>query len=285
MLTPSRPSSVPTVPTMPGWSTFSRTSSLPSAATSTSRPLIPTMRGWLFLPMSVPAAEKTAPSGADGLDLDQVGVVAVGGRLDDLDLDAQALEQDRGIDEIDLLAADPAEEPALDRAGDRIDVQVDDLAPIGDPQRGDLARGDLLDEGSQLGAQVEVGREDFRAAASIEGMLTALRMTPPLRTSAICSAISTPTASCASAVEAPRCGVRTTLGSLRSSLSAARGSSSYTSSPAAADLAGLEGGQQRRLLDDAAPGAVEDAHPLLASWRTPPRRSGNGCRPSGACGR
>jgi len=65
-------------------------------------------------------------------------------------------------------------------------------------------------------------------------MLTALRMTPPFRTSAICSATSTPTASCASAVDAPRCGVSVTLGNFLSSLAAARGSSSYTSSPAAA---------------------------------------------------
>ena len=71
-------------------------------------------------------------------------------------------------------------------------------------------------------------------AASSDGMLTALRMTPPLSTSTICSAISMPTASWASAVEAPKCGVSVTFGSERSSLSLASGSVSKTSRPAAA---------------------------------------------------
>ena len=52
-------------------------------------------------------------------------------------------------------------------------------------------------------------------AASSDGMLTALRITPPPSASATASAISTPTLSCASFVDAPKCGVSVTCGSLR----------------------------------------------------------------------
>ena len=44
--------------------------------------------------------------------------------------------------------------------------------------------------------------------------------------------------------------------------------------PGAADLAGLEGLEQRRLVDDpAARGVDDDQTPFLASWRTSRRRS------------
>ena len=49
-----------------------------------------------------------------------------------------------------------------------------------------------------------------------------------------CSAISRPTRSCASDVDAPRCGVSTTLGAARSGLSEAIGSTEYTSTAAPA---------------------------------------------------
>mgnify|MGYP003340019614 CR=1 FL=1 len=50
---------------------------------------------------------------------------------------------------------------ALDRAGDGVGVEIDDLAPVGDAERGDLRRGDLLHEGAELGAQGDVGPEDL----------------------------------------------------------------------------------------------------------------------------
>ena len=130
--------------------------------------------------------------GGDGLDPDEIGVAAVGVGLDDLGLDAQALEDGGGVDEIDLVAADPAQEATLDRAGERIGVEIDDLAPIGDAQGGDLAGRNLLHQGAEFRAEVEIVRAVSRWPASIEGTLTALRMIPPLSTSAICSAISMP---------------------------------------------------------------------------------------------
>ena len=50
------------------------------------------------------------------------------------------------------------------------------------------------------------------SSALIAGMLTAVETTPPVSAATTCSAVCTPARSCASAVEAPRCGVTTTLG-------------------------------------------------------------------------
>ncbi len=70
--------------------------------------------------------------------------------------------------------------------------------------------------------------------ASRFGMFTALRMVPSSSAARIDWAISIPTLSCASAVEAPRCGVRTRFGALRNGESAGNGSVSKTSSAAPA---------------------------------------------------
>src|SRR4029450_12209386 len=73
-----------------------------------------------------------------------------------------------------------------------------------------------------------------RVFASRLGMFTALRMVPSSSAARIACAISIPTLSCASAVEAPRCGVRTRLGAPRNGESAGSGSVSKTSNAAAA---------------------------------------------------
>ena len=73
-----------------------------------------------------------------------------------------------------------------------------------------------------------------RVLASRFGMLTALRMVPSSSTARMDCAISMPTLSCASAVDAPRCGVSTRLGALRNGESAGSGSVSKTSSAAPA---------------------------------------------------
>ena len=48
------------------------------------------------------------------------------------------------------------------------------------------------------------------ASGRTAAMLTALVTTPPVSAAVTCSAVTTPARSCASAVEAPRCGVTTT---------------------------------------------------------------------------
>ena len=58
------------------------------------------------------------------------------------------------------------------------------------------------------------------ASALSSGALTAYCAGRPARTSRTCSAISSPTATWASEVEAPRCGVRIVFGASRSGLSA-----------------------------------------------------------------
>ena len=70
--------------------------------------------------------------------------------------------------------------------------------------------------------------------ASRFGMLTALRIVPSRSAARIDCAISMPTLSCASAVDAPRCGVRIKFGVERSAESLGSGSFSKTSSAAAA---------------------------------------------------
>ena len=89
-------------------------------------------------------------------------------------------------------------------------------------------------------------------------MLTALVTTPPVSAAVTCSAVTTPARSCASAVEAPRCGVTTTSSRAKSGCSV-NGSEGKTSSAAPADLAGLEAGEQRVEVDQLAAGAVDDA--------------------------
>ena len=63
-------------------------------------------------------------------------------------------------------------------------------------------------------------------------MLTALRIVPSRSAARIDCAISIPTLSCASAVEAPRCGVKTRFGAARNGESSGSGSISKTSSAA-----------------------------------------------------
>src|SRR5207253_997243 len=85
----------------------------------------------------------------------------------------------------------------------------------------------MLSESPRRGASCERKRPSFspkrkcgpiRASvfASSVGMLTALRIVPSSKASRMDCAISIPTLSCASAVEAPRCGVRTSFGIFRS---------------------------------------------------------------------
>src|SRR5207302_89792 len=78
------------------------------------------------------------------------------------------------------------------------------------------------------------GPSSSRSSARITGMLTALVTTAPSSAAATCSATIRPARSCASAVEAARCGVTTTLSS--SSSGPEYGSSPKTSSAAAATL-------------------------------------------------
>ena len=50
------------------------------------------------------------------------------------------------------------------------------------------------------------------SSGAIAGMFTAVETTPPVNAATTCSAVCTPARSCASVVDAPRCGVTTTFG-------------------------------------------------------------------------
>ncbi len=96
----------------------------------------------------------------------------------------------------------------------------------------------------------------------MDGKFTAFTIAPRVKKSDICSAICTATFSCASAVEAPRCGVQTTF-SRRTAGSRVAGSVSNTSSAAPATWPLVQRLGQRRLVHQPAAGAVDDAHALL----------------------
>src|SRR5438045_4285507 len=75
--------------------------------------------------------------------------------------------------------------------------------------------------------------------ASRSGMLTALRIVPSSSAARIDCAISIPTLSCASAVEAPRCGVKIKFGAARSGESSGNGSISNRSEEHTSELQSL----------------------------------------------
>ena len=114
------------------------------------------------------------------------------------------------VDEVDVLllagehAAQRGErEQARVALGDPADVL--DLDPVDATARGEAA---------SRPRRPTSGRNGLSASASsgaIAGMLTAVETTPPVSAATICSAVCTPARSCASVVEAPRCGVTTTL--------------------------------------------------------------------------
>ena len=79
-------------------------------------------------------------------------------------------------------------------------------------------------------------------------------------------ATETPAFSCASSVDAPRCGVTMTFGS-ESSGDSRGGSETNTSRPAPAIAAGGERLVQRILVDEAAAGDVHDVRPWASSSR------------------
>ena len=56
------------------------------------------------------------------------------------------------------------------------------------------------------------GPSTSMSSGLIAGMFTAVETTPPVSAATTCSAVCTPARSCASVVEAPRCGVTTTFG-------------------------------------------------------------------------
>ena len=91
------------------------------------------------------------------------------------------------------------------------------------------------------------GPSTSRSSAPITGMLTAFETSPPSRAAATCSATMTPARSCASPVEAARCGVTTTLSS--SSSGPEYGSLDEDVERRAGDLAGAERREQRVLVE------------------------------------
>ena len=112
---------------------------------------------------------------------------------------------------------------------------------------------------------------------------TASGTNSPCSASLTLRATASPALSCASAVEAPRCGVATTLSKANSG-DAVHGSLTNTSMPAPADPALGERVGQRLLVDQAAAGGVDDAYARLDGGELLARRSGRASPGSSAGG-
>ena len=112
------------------------------------------------------------------------------------------------------------------------------------------------------------GRSTSRSAWSTTGMLTAFVTMPPSRAATICSATMTPARSCASSVEAARCGVTTTSSSPSSGPS--YGSLREDVERRAGELARLDRLGERLLVDERTarsvhePGAVAHVRDRVA---------------------
>ena len=100
------------------------------------------------------------------------------------------------------------------------------------------------------------GPSTSRSSAPTVGMLTAFVTRPPSSAATTCSATITPARSCASSVEAARCGVTTTFGARSSGPS--YGSCDEDVDRRAGDLARLERGDERRFVDELAARSVDD---------------------------
>ena len=128
------------------------------------------------------------------------------------------------VDGVHALVGDRLQDAGHGRGSDRSALAGGDLAGVGQRDRVEGARRQLAGEDREPPAELDVGRSFGWVSGDTDGALTAYGgVTPPsaIRT---CSAISRPTRSCASAVEAPRWGVSTRFGAPRSGLSAAIGS-------------------------------------------------------------
>ena len=100
------------------------------------------------------------------------------------------------------------------------------------------------------------GPSTSRSAWSTTGMFTAFETMPPSSAATTCSATISPARSCASSVEAARCGVTTTWSS--SSSGPVYGSAEKTSSAAPGELARVERLDQRLLVDERPAGGVDE---------------------------
>ena len=127
---------------------------------------------------------------------------------------------------VDSFVSGNPREPPLSTARVKGTASKSTIPPISNVYRAYRTSGCLTGKASKPLAKIKVGSESFKSLGSMEGMLIAFLMRPPCKTSATASAISTPTLSWASAVEAPKCGVRLRFSIFRSSWSSGRGSSS-----------------------------------------------------------
>ena len=139
-------------------------------------------------------------------------------------------------------------------------------AVVADAERLDARRAHLRRRARR--ADRPAGSTAAAAAARpawIDGKFTALRTTPSRRKSRTVAAVSRPTSSCASSVDAAMCGVATTCGSWASDQSAGGSFSNTSSAGAGDDAASRSRGASARFVDQLAARGVDDADARLAA--------------------
>ena len=150
------------------------------------------------------------------------------------------------------------------RAAKQLVVFGRQLAVVAHAHRADARLAHLRDDQSQRAAPAsDKAAAACRLPRETEGKFTALRMMPSLRKSRNAAAVSVPTCSCASFVDAAMCGVATTCGSVARRQSFG-GSGSNTSSPAPATCPLSMASASAALVNQLAARCIDDADALLA---------------------
>ena len=273
MLTPASPRTVPTRPMTPGLSSLRTTSMWSAGGTSTAWSSTITIRGLACSPASVPA--KAWPAAAQG---DQVHVVL--GRCWSWPRDRQALllGHRRGVDVGHRLVGQAAEEALLHRQGEDPGVVVGQLALVLDPE----LVGQLGQEGGEQPAQpLGQGQERPHGLGGLgrrhvhgEGHEVAGEGQAHLLGDGLARLV------LGLGGAGPEVGGDDHAGQRRTAASSVVGSSAKTSMAAPPTWPSTDGVGQGLLVDDAAPGHVDDAHAGLDLLQRPRRRSARRCRGS-----
>ena len=175
------------------------------------------------------------------------------------DLDPAGLRHRAGVDEVHALRRRGLEQPAQDRRDQRRGVVGRGLAGDLEGERPRRRGANWPRNRPSVSASGRYGAIAWAVSGVSSGALTAYRAGRPSRTSMICSATSSATATCASAVEAPRCGVSSVFGASSSGEPGRRLGLEHVDR-GAGDPAVAQGLGDVGLVEDAAAGDVEQQH-------------------------
>ena len=173
------------------------------------------------------------------------------------DLDAAVGGDQRRVDVVDGLVGVALERAVQRRDREQPRVVVGELAVHLDRRAcGRRGPASSIAKRPSFAASGMYGPSTSRSSAPTVGMLTAFVTSPPSSAAATCSATITPARSCASSVDAARCGVTTTFGAAAAARRTAP--ATKTSSAAPATLPDSSAAISAALVDQLAAGGVDD---------------------------